>query len=192
MCIYFWSSLQSRGFRHLGCLWKRHAALVPAQIHLFLGSRFDACPHLMNNLAPPDNVNTTQQLARPAAVLPLGKPRGREDAPRGRGGGESAALISPLVSLLGDRRGQPRTRLPFSGKQVAQTKTQRTKRAPVFTNTHERKPAHRSRTRQDPGAARAQKHARTRTWVGDARGEGHDCRRCGHARQGRAPPGEGL
>lgn len=75
---------------------------------------------------------------------------------------------------------------------MAQTKTQRTKRAPMFTNTRERKPAHRSRTRQDPGAARAQKHARTRTRVGDARGEGHDCRRCGHARQGRARPGEGL
>lgn len=58
----------------------------------------------------------------------------------------------------------------------------------MFTNTRERKPAHRSHTRQDPGATRAQKHARTRTRVGDARGVGHDCRRRGHARQGRAPP----
>lgn len=159
-CLYFWRNLQSKGFGHLGRLWKQHAALVPAQIHLRLGSIFGPCPHLLNRLAPQatsDNVNTTQQLASPAAVLPSPPSASRGGRMLRRGAGEGrAAFIPPPVSLLGDRRGHPRTRLPFSGKQVAQTKIQRTRRALMFTKTSERKPAHRSRTRQDPGTTGAQ------------------------------------
>jgi len=77
------------------------------------------------------------------------------------------------------------------GADVRHTK-QRTGRARTFTNTRERRRAQgRSYTRQDPGAARAQGHARTHTGAGDDPGWAHDCRRRGHASGGRAPPGEG-
>lgn len=125
------------------------ASRAPAQIHLRLGSIFGPCPHLLNRLAPQatsDNVNTTQQLASAAAVLPSPPSASRGGRMLRRGAGEESELRSfppPPVSLLGDRRGHPRTRLPFSGKQVAQTKIQRTRRALMFTKTSERKPAHR-------------------------------------------------
>lgn len=77
-----------------------------------------------------------------------------------RGAGEESELrpFPPPASLLGDRRGHPRTRLPFSGKQVAQTKTQRTRRALTFTKKLANENPHTDHAldRTRPGATRAQ------------------------------------
>lgn len=111
-CLYFWRNLQSKGFGHLGRLWKQHAALVPAQIHLRLGSIFGPCPHLLNRLAPQatsDNVNTTQQLASPAAVLPSppSASRGGRMLRRGAGEGRAAFIPPPRFSSRGQKGPPP-------------------------------------------------------------------------------------
>uniref|UniRef100_A0A673SMA4 PIG-P domain-containing protein n=2 Tax=Suricata suricatta TaxID=37032 RepID=A0A673SMA4_SURSU len=78
--------------------------------------------------------------------------------------------------FLSREGGRPRTRLPFSRKQVAQTQGTQNREDVAGTNVHEHSRT-KTRTRgsyirQDPGAARGRGHAKTHTWGGRCPGMG--------------------
>lgn len=138
--VYFGRSLQLKGFGHLRLFWKRHSALVPAKIHLRVGSIFGPWlpPHSSQNRparqATPDVVNTREQPARPASVPPSHPRRGREDATRGGRGKRWVDFPTP-GPLLGGKPPPDSTAIltKTGGADVKAHKTENGAR----TNVHE-------------------------------------------------------